>query len=228
MMSDGQIESVVRFVEAGGGVVIFGKTAWRDEYGRLRREYTGFHQLLEGMEPWGHISRSLDPAVGVNTTRKTVHGKGRVVYVPRDAYVGFPSTGRHAVVLFKDMANITADRMTGINVVLKEIVVWAAGGRLSGTCTADSSVEYVLMHEPKNRRVLVHVVNYKVDADGSVIEEADIGLSAAMPDGRRPVSVQLISPDLREQPILEFRETEGGDGDSWNSSCPRSGSTTSW
>ncbi|MCK4590590.1 MAG: hypothetical protein KAT86_02470 [Candidatus Latescibacteria bacterium] len=210
MMSDRQIETVEWFAEKGGGVVIFGQTAWYDEYGRLRRERLGFHKLLQDMEPWGHIDVSIDPAVGINTTRKGRYGGGRVVYIPRDAYVGFPSTGREAVVLFKDMASITADRMSGINVVFEEIVEWAAGGRLSGYCSADSSVEYTLMHHPQNRQVLVHLVNYKVDVDGTVVEEKDIRLKAAMPDGKKPVSVQLISPDFEEQSILDFTETQEG------------------
>jgi len=42
-VSDRQIETVERFVENGGGVVIIGQTAWYDEYGRLRRERLGFH-----------------------------------------------------------------------------------------------------------------------------------------------------------------------------------------
>ena len=163
------------------------------------------------MEPWGHIDRGIDPAVGVNTTRKGTYGKGRVGYIPRDAYVSFPSTGRDAVVLFKDMASITADKMSGINVVFKEVVQWAAGGRFSGTCSADSSVEYSLMHQPKHNRVLVHLVNYKVDGDGTVIEEEHIRVRAAMPDGKKPVSVQLISPDFEERLTLDFTETQEGD-----------------
>ena len=211
MMSDRQIETVERFVENGGGLILLGQTAWYDEFGRLRRERLGFHKLLQDMEPWGHIDRGIDPAVGVNTTRKGTYGKGRVVYIPRDAYVSFPSTGRDAVVLFKDMASITADKMSGINVVFKEVVQWAAGGRFSGTCSADSSVEYSLMHQPKHNRVLVHLVNYKVDGDGTVIEEEHIRVKAAMPDGTRPVSVQLISPDFEERLTLDFTETQEGD-----------------
>ena len=211
MMSDRQIETVERFVENGGGVVIIGQTAWYDEYGRLRRECLGFHKLLRDMEPWGHIDRSIDPAVGVNTIRKGTYGKGRVVYIPRDAYISLPSTGRDAVVLFKDMASVTADKMSGINVVFKEIVEWAAGGRLSGYCSADSSVEYSLMYQPKHNRVLVHLVNYKVDGDGTVIEEENIRVKAAMPNRKKPVSVQLISPDFEERLKLDFTETQKGD-----------------
>jgi len=160
------------------------------------------------MEPWGHIDRRIDLAVGVNTTRKGYFGKGHVVYIPGDAYINFPSTGRDAVVLFKEMASITADKMSAINIVLAEIVEWVCQGRLSGYCSADSTVEYTLMDQPVKKRVIIQLVNYKVDRKGKIVPEKNISLKIAMPEGKRPLSVQLISPDFSERRMLDFIEKE--------------------
>ncbi|MCD6334765.1 MAG: hypothetical protein J7M27_05470, partial [Candidatus Latescibacteria bacterium] len=97
-----------------------------------------------------------------------------------------------------------------INAVFGDIVRWVTQDGLSGACSADSTVEFTLMDQPERRRVVVHLVNYKVGLDGRVIEEKDIALKAAMPDGKKPISVQLISPDFPERPMLDFVEKEEG------------------
>jgi hypothetical protein len=208
MLGDAQVEAISRFVRNGGGLVLFGETAAFDQYGRLRKKFYGFHKLLENLEPWGHIDTGIDPATGVNTTGKAVCGEGRVVNIPRDAYVSFPDIGREKVVLFKDMASITTGAMKSINTVFGDIVRWVAKDGLSGTCSADSTVEFALMNQPERSRAIVHLVNYKVDLDGRVVEEKDIALKAAMPEGKKPISVQLISPDFPERPMLDFVEKE--------------------
>ncbi len=208
MMSEKQVEAISRFVQKGGGLVIFGETAAYDQFGRRRKEFYGFHKLLENLEPWGHIDTGIDPATGVNTTAKAIFGEGRVVNIPQDAYVSFPDIGREKVVLFKDMASITTGAMKSINAVFGDIVRWVAKDRLSGTCSADSTVEFTLMDQPEQSRVVVHLVNYKVDLDGTITEEKDVKLKVAMPDGKRPISVQLVSPDFPERPMLEFAEKE--------------------
>ena len=210
MLSEKQVEAISRFVWNGGGLVIFGETAAYDQFGRRRKEFYGVHKLLENLEPWGHIDTGIDPATGVNTTGKAIYGQGRVVNIPQDAYVSFPDIGREKVVLFKDMASITTGAMKSINAVFGDIVRWVAKDRLSGTCSADSTVEFTLMDQPEQSRVVVHLVNYKVDLDGTITEEKDVKLKVAMPDGKKPISVQLVSPDFPERPMLEFAEKEEG------------------
>lgn len=206
MMSDEQVKTISRFVQEGGGLVIFGETAAYDQYGHRRKEFYGFHKLLENLEPWGHIDTGIDPASGVNATGKAIFGKGRVVYIPQDAYISFPETGREKVVLFKDIASITTGAMKSINAIFGDIVRWVAKDKLSGTCSADSTVEFALMDQPAHSRAVIHLVNYKVDLEGIVTEERDIKLKVAMPEGKKPLSVQLISPDFSERRILDFIE----------------------
>ncbi|MCK5382035.1 MAG: hypothetical protein KAJ81_11210, partial [Candidatus Latescibacteria bacterium] len=210
MLSEEQVEAISRFVQKGGGLVLFGETAAFDQYGRRRKEFYGFHKLLENLEPWGHIDTGIDPATGVNTTAKAVCGEGRVVNIPLDAYVSFPDIGREKVVLFKDMASITTGAMKSINAVFGDIVRWVSKDGLSGACSADSTVEFTLMDQPGQSRAIVHLVNYKVDLDGTVIEEKNIELKAAMPDGKKPLSVQLISPDFPQRRMLDFVEKQEG------------------
>ncbi|NJD01966.1 MAG: hypothetical protein FIA99_05080 [Ruminiclostridium sp.] len=209
LMSDAQVEAVIRFVRDGGGLVVLGETAAYDEYGRRRKEFYGLHKLMEDLEPWGHIDIGVDPAVGVNTTGKAEYGLGRVVNIPQDAYVSFPDIGREKVVLFKDMASITTGAMKSINTVFAEIVRWVAKGNLSGACLADSTVEFTIMDQPDQSRTIAHLVNYKVNLDGSVTEEKDIKLEVTVPRGKKPRSVRLVSPDFTERRELGFELIEG-------------------
>jgi hypothetical protein len=209
LMSEAQVEIITDYVKNGGGLVIIGETAACDEYGRRRKESYGFSKLMGNLEPWGHIDVGVDPAVGVNTTGKAQYGQGRVANIPQDAYVAFPDIGREKVVLFKDMASITTGAMKSINSVFAEIVRWVARDNLSGTCSADSTVEFTIMDQPELNRTITHLVNYKVDLDGTVTEEKDITLDVALPKGKRPKSVHLVSPDFTERPELGFEIIEG-------------------
>ncbi len=209
LTSDQQVAALLRFVEKGGGLIIIGETAAYDQYGRRRTEQYGFHALLEGMEPWGHIDPGIDPSVGVNATGKAVYGRGRVVHIPREAYIVFPDTGREKVVLFKDMASITTGAMISINAVFGQIVRWAANGTLACTCAADSTVELSLMQIPGKDRLVAHLVNYKVDLDGSIVEERDLPVTVTLPAGRKSSSATLFSPDLpgeKELAVTTARE----------------------
>ncbi|MEA3421860.1 MAG: beta-galactosidase trimerization domain-containing protein, partial [Acidobacteriota bacterium] len=210
MISDEKIDVFERYVKDGGGLLVMGTSSKCDEFGRLRKRL-GLYRLLEEMEPWGHLDRSIDQTLGVNTISKKLYGKGRVIFIPADAYGSLPMTGREQVVIFKDLAFVTADKLISLNQVFGELVLWAANGSYPVHCLAPYTVECHPLIQTDKSRIIVHLVNYKVDLEGNIIEEKNTELKVLLPEGTKAKKVKLVSPDTINEKVLEFNKvTENG------------------
>lgn len=210
MISDEKINVFERHVEKGGGLLVLGASSKYNEFGRLRKKL-GLSRLFESMEPWGHLDRSVDQTLGVNTISKNKYGKGRVIFVPTDAYLSLPMTGREQVVIFKDLAFVTADKLISLNQVFGELALWAAGGGYPVYCLAPYTVECHPLIQTEKSRIIVHLVNYKVDLEGNIIEEKNTGLKVLLPEGTKAKKVKLVSPDAVTEKVLEFKEVNEKD-----------------
>ena len=205
MMSDEKISIFEKYVENGGGLLSLGASSKYDEFGRMRKKL-GLSRLFEGMEPWGHMDPSIDQTLGVNAISKNGYGKGRVIFIPSEAYASLPMTGREKVVIFKDLAFVTAAKLVSLNQVFGELVRWAAGGSYPVYCLAPYTVECHPLIQIDKSRIVVHLVNYKVDQEGNIIEEKDTRLKVLLPEGAKAKKVKLVSPDDVTENVLEIKE----------------------
>ncbi|MCK4464690.1 MAG: hypothetical protein KAU83_03175, partial [Bacteroidales bacterium] len=115
-------------------------------------------------------------------------------------------TGREEVVIFKDLAFVTAAKLVSLNQIFGELVQWAAGGSYPVHCLAPYTVECHPLIQPEKSRIVVHLVNYKVDLEGNIIEEKDTRLKVLLPDGAEAKKVKLVSPDDVTEKVLEIKE----------------------
>ena len=205
MMSEKKINIFEKYVENGGGLLSLGASSKYDEFGRKRKKL-GLSRLFEGMEPWGHMDPSIDQTLGVNAISKNEYGKGRVIFIPSEAYASLPMTGREEVVIFKDLAFVTAAKLVSLNQVFGELVRWAAGGSYPVHCLAPYTVECHPLIQTDKSRIVVHLVNYKVDEKGNIIEEKDTRLKVLLPEGTKAKKVKLVSPDDVTEKVLEIKE----------------------
>ena len=212
MISDKKIDIFETYVKDGGGLLVMGASSKYDEFGRFRKKL-GLHRLLEGMEPWGHLDKGVDQTLGINTISKKKYGKGRVIFIPSAAYASLPMTGREEVVIFKDLAFVTADKLVSLNLVFGELVQWAAGESYPVYCLAPYTVECHPLIQTDKSRIVVHLVNYKVDKKGNIIEEKDTRLKVLLPEGTKAKKVKLVSPDDVMEKVLEIKEINENDQD---------------
>ena len=207
MMSEKKINIFEKYVENGGGLLSLGASSKYDEFGRMRKKL-GLSRLFEGMEPWGHMDPSIDQTLGVNAVSKNGYGKGRVIFIPSEAYASLPMTGREEVVIFKDLAFVTAAKLVSLNQVFGELVQWAAGGTCPVYCIAPYTVECHPLIQPDKSRIVVHLVNYKVDLEGNIIEEKNTGLKVLLPESAKVKNVKFVSPDDITEKVLEIKEVK--------------------
>ena len=205
MMSDEKINIIEKYVESDGSLLSLGASSKYDEFGRMRKKL-GLSRLFEGMEPWGHMDPSIDQTLGVNAISKNGYGKGRVIFIPSEAYASLPMTGREEVVIFKDLAFVTAAKLVSLNQVFGELVGWAAGGSYPVHCLAPYTVECHPLIQTDKSRIVVHLVNYKVDLEGNIIEEKNTSLKVLLPEGAEVKNVKLVSPDTVTEKVLEIKE----------------------
>ena len=205
MMSDKKLSIIERYVKEGGGLLVMGPSAKYDEIGRLRKKL-GISRLFKNKEPWGHLDHGIDQTLGVNTILKSEYEKGRVIFIPTDAYISLPMTGREKVVIFEGLSFVTTGKLLSLNQVFGELVQWAAGGTYPVHCLAPYTVECHPLIQTDKSRIVVHLVNYKVDKEGNIIEEKDTKLKVLVPEGAKAMKVKLVSPDTKDKKVLEFEK----------------------
>jgi len=221
MLSDAEVADIVRYVQEGGGAIVCGRTGEYDGYGR-QRSGSSLGSL------WGN-EKDFPAEV-----LKTRHGEGRVAYIPCRENPG------RELLWFK--LGVPEDILNGPLGELPRLVEWASGGKLSsylelrgtnkGTAmefadthtTAPNTVEYSVMRQDAENRLVVHLVNFGVvtsipanfgggaspEDKWEMNETALSGLRVKLllSDGLYPGKVELISPDFAETHDLGF-ETSG-------------------
>jgi len=220
MLGDAQAADILRYVQEGGGIVIYGRTGEYDGYGRQKTRSS----LAEF---WGNGDGF--PAEIVQSR----YGKGRVAYIP-----GGENPGREAL-WFK--LGLPEDIMQGPLAKLTELVEWVSEGKLSsrvqvratnrGTAmefadvysAAPETVEYSVMRQEAANRLVVHLVNFgavtsipakfggaaspddRWETNETVLTALRVKL--LLPDGLYPARIELLSPDSAETFNLPFETT---------------------
>jgi len=174
-LSDTQVASIRKFVEAGGSVVATGRTSLFNEW-RQRRAKFGLADVLGVDKPVGKGA--------VNTPHRKVVGLGRAVYIPNIEPVIEPPPPQLAYAfpnhywrLPKNHEDIVAS------------IEWAAHYRLSAEVKAPQWVTIELAQQDK-RLLVLHLVNYKLKQSVQ-----DIRLIIRPPGRLRVHRATLITPE---------------------------------
>ncbi|MBV6430431.1 MAG: hypothetical protein IANPNBLG_00543 [Bryobacteraceae bacterium] len=186
-LSGAQVDSIRRYVEDGGGLVVIGRSGLYDEWRRLRVQ-PGLAGLVD-LQPraTGYEERVQRSAAAGRTARKEF-GKGRVSYIPALIFDGdMPERTRYYKIgpqFWKRPAN-WAD--------LAEAVRWVSRGGLTVEINGPEYLVVNVVTQPEKRRMLVHLLNYNA-RKGQAIKAAQV--RCKLPEGVEAADVKLYSPDM--------------------------------
>jgi hypothetical protein len=173
-MSEEMMETVARYVEAGGGLVASGEVSTHDLW-RRRRPEMGLRHVLGP-----HARLGGDPH---HATRHS-YGKGRAAYLP-------------AILTEEDISDFThlgsSNWKLPLNVrAMRQAVEWAARDLLPLRVEGPETVVTEFLKQPDRGRLLVHLVNFDLTR-----ARHDIDITVRLPRGLRIQSVVALDPDAR-------------------------------
>ena len=143
MISDQQSAAIVRFLNRGGGLVIFGETGTHDGYGRFRAEG---QVLVDGDFP-------TEP-------KRWDYGPGRVSYLPRgDCPVTFyEGPNRWMTTGIPEFEH----ELTRFLRMIPDQVRWAADGPLTCEVADEADTTEHTVMRTRDGKLLVHLVNFNI------------------------------------------------------------------
>jgi hypothetical protein len=200
-LSDGQLASIRRFVENGGGLVAVGQSGLYDEWRRVRLR-SGLDGLVDGQKPArGYEERVARVAVAGEPVRKQV-GKGRSVYLPSLRFDGtLPEMGNYFRVdnrFWKRPQNWQE---------FVEAIGWAGNEETPVQVTAPEYLALNVVAQAEKKRWMIHLVNY--NARHAPLP-APVEVTCRTPSTAR--EVRLYSPDLEAPRKIEARNAAGAVG----------------
>jgi hypothetical protein len=201
-LSDDQLGSIRRFVEAGGGLIATERAGLYDSWRRLRVE-PGLRGLVDHQVPARDYEETVvaSPVESGSPARKQ-SGLGRVAYLPQIEFDGplpaaqpYFSIGRQ---FWKRPKNWEE---------LIDAIRWAAQGEVPLQVAGPDFLIANLTEQPDQRRRLLHLVNYDA-SHTSAIEGIDV--RCAVPQGQAASAVTCYSAKPDAGAPLEFH-TEGSE-----------------
>jgi len=212
LLDVGKQEALKRFTEAGGTLLVIGRSGVKDAF-NLPNPRNVFLEMLkaEGF-PAGKLERRC--------------GGGRIVFIPVDIPPGrflIPAKSQSTFTTFgPTMADVFPDIPEGytrgrIDPVLRGILKKAADrvvelldGRLTRLDSPSPFVEITAMSSPKKDRLLVHLVNYDVTVDGAVTPAKNIEVQVLLPAGARIKQIRYSGSLSGMMPVTARTETREG------------------
>lgn len=192
-LSDEQIATIRKYVEAGGGLVVTGKSGYYDAW-RRQRVRPGLRDLVDWQVPAGGETAVRTPAASL--FRKSF-GKGRVAYIPRIDFDGTLPPFEPYFVLGPKFWKRPANWQE-----LLDAVDWAACNDIALRVPGPDYLGANLVEQPDKHRRLVHLVNYNF---GKVPLIENIKVNCSVPEGSSARSVRLYSPGPDNTDRLAFR-----------------------
>lgn len=196
-LSDEQLASIRRFVEAGGGLIATEQAGLYDSWRRLRVK-PGLQGLVDHqvLAPAYEERVAMPPTVPGLPVRKEF-GKGRVVYFPGIEFDGplpaaepYFTIGRQFWKRPKNWAELI------------DAVDWAAQGDTLLQVLGPDFLVANLVEQPEKRRRVVHLVNYNIKKIPSI---ENINVKCAVPEGLVASTVRFYSADSDTSTTLDFR-----------------------
>jgi len=191
-LSDEKLDLIRNFVNQGGGLIATEHTSLYTEWRQRKREF-GLNDLLQVTAPEWHGSDSPEDILNIPVQKREV-GKGRIVYIP-EVIPSIP----------KPPAVAMSSRFWKLPVNSKELiesVKWASGNSLSINIEAPLTVTMELNLKEDKSALILHLLNF----DSRNPSVKNIKVDAQVPEGKKAVSVKVITPDGRNDDILSFRE----------------------
>jgi hypothetical protein len=189
-LSDEKLDLIRSFINKGGGLVATEHTSLYTEW-RQRKPDFGLNDLFQIPTP----SRSnRSPLIDVHVTQRQV-GKGRVVYIPAvQPSIPKPPAVAMTSRYWKKPVNWKE---------LTESVQWASGNNLSVSIEAPQGVAMELFQKVDDNALILHLVNF----DSGNPSVKNIKVAVQVPGGRRVTQVTVLTPDDRNDDIIQFKES---------------------
>ncbi len=196
-LSDDQIASIRRFVQAGGGLIATEQAGLYDSWRRLRVK-PGLDGLIDNQPAAAPYQEEVSsvPIVAGPAARKQV-GQGRVVYLPGIEFDGpLPPAEPYFHIgpaFWKRPKNWKQ---------LMDAVIWSSHGDVPLEVTGPDFLGVNLVEQSDKRRRLVHLVNYNTEQSPSI---ENIEVKCALPEGASASTVRLYSADSENYSTLNVR-----------------------
>ncbi len=195
-LSDEQISLIRRYVEGGGGLVVTEQAGLYDEWRRARTQ-PGLSGLVEGQFSGSEYQEDVKSQLNSpGTAARKQAGRGRVAYLPSLEFDG-------ALPPPEPYFTIT-NRFWKRPINWKEItdaVCWAAGDPIPFTVDGPEFLVANYTCQPRNRRYLIHLVNYNTTKVPSL---ADIQVRVETSRNEKTHRVTLYAPDSNNAQPLDF------------------------
>lgn len=195
-LDEEQLELIREFVRNGGGLVATEQTSLYTER-RLRRRDFGLKDLFGVAAPSWHAREGTGEAANVGPVRNRF-GAGRVAYIPevKPAIAKPP-----AVPMTSEYWKLPLNWQE-----LIDAVRWAAGGHLSLDVKAPLTVATELTEQKREKKLLVHFLNYDV---ARVPRVMNIAADLEIPEGESVKGISLCTPDGPDIPNLPYTPKDG-------------------
>jgi hypothetical protein len=199
-LSDEQLDTVRKYVEAGGGLIVIGHAGFYDSWRRSRvtpglQDLVGWHMTAanQGQKTAAQDATQLVP----DSLFRNEYGRGRVVYIPELAFDGpLPAFD----VYFTIGAEFLKRPKNWKELV--DAVDWAARSNLAMRVSGPDFLGANLVEQRQKQRRIVHLVNYNASKSPSIEK---IEVSCAVPDGKSASAVKYYSPASDSFDALNFR-----------------------
>lgn len=196
-LSDDQIASIRRFVEAGGGLIATEESGLYDSWRRLRVK-PGLQGLIDNQPaaaPYQEEVASVSAVAGVPAQKQ--YGRGRVVYLPGIEFDGplppFEPYFSIGTEFWKRPKNWKQ---------LIDAIEWTSQGEVPLQVAGPDFLAANLVEQLDKQRRLIHLVNYNT---GQVPLIENIEVKCALPQGRSASAVRLYSVDSDTYKTLNFQ-----------------------
>jgi hypothetical protein len=205
-------EALKRFTEAGGTVLVLGRSGVKDAFNlpNLRNVF------LEMLKADDFPTRKMERRCG----------GGRIVFIPADIPPGrflIPAKAQSTFTTFgPSMADVFPDIPEGytrgrIDPALRGILENSAdevlrllNGRLTRLTVPSPFVEITAMRNPKKNRMLIHLVNYDVTVDGTVFPAKNVEVRVLLPAGNGIRQIRYSGSLSEMRPVPFLKETTEG------------------
>jgi hypothetical protein len=200
-LSDAQLESIQKFVAAGGGLVATGVAGLYDQWRRLR-VVPGLHEMIDSQIAAPAYEERVTAATAAGNPSRAEFKEGRVAYLPTVDFDGpLPQFGSFFQV---DSRFWRAPRNAA---EIAESVRWAARDRIPVEVSGPNYLVSNLVEQPGIRRLMLHLVNYNSRKEAWL---DPIQVTIRLPEGHDVKQGVLYSPDSAGPQELAGTSTQRG------------------